>query len=523
MADAFITRRGGIGGAVPKLQTKTATPTTTQQEVVPDTGYDGLLSVTVNPIPDDYIIPTGTKNITENGTVDVASFAEVNVAVPAPDLSDATVTPAKILLGATAYTGVGKITGTMPTYGGSLRSMPVKGDLIIIENKQYRVLKIDGSVAEVLAMYDANGSIKFDTNSSYGNRYAGKNIDTYCNSTFYNGLSSTMKSAIVDKTFTQDAWQWDERPTASHYYTGKYGSSAYYLRLTNATFGTSITRHCYCISVQDVLDYLETTTTMGIFDTTLTDTNIWKLFWNATTSQSGKHIWLRSASASIYFGVLFVYGDNGSLHNGDVRLAFAARPAFQIDLSKIEFTNIEFTNIEMDRPVVTLATRGTYCENDIRVSAKLQEKTVITNGDVTPDTGYCGLDKVMVNVPATPTQEKTATITENGTTEVTPDDGYDLSKVVITTNVPTLAPNLEEKAVTISENGTTEITPSSGKDGISKVTLTVDVFQASFEEIATAAEMNEKLTAANVGRAYKFIGTTDDTYVNGDLYEVVIA
>lgn len=91
MADAFITRRGGIGGAAPKLQTKTAMPTTTQQEVVPDTGYDGLLSVTVNPIPDDYIIPAGTKNITENGTVDVTSFA--SVAVDIHDVIDVTELP----------------------------------------------------------------------------------------------------------------------------------------------------------------------------------------------------------------------------------------------------------------------------------------------------------------------------------------------------------------------------------------------------------------------------------------------
>lgn len=140
MADAFITRRGG-GGGTPKLQVKTITPTTAQQEVAPDTGYDGLSSVTVNPIPEAYIIPAGTKDITENGTVDVTSFAEVNVAVPAPDLSDATATPAKILLGATAYTGAGKITGTIPTYDGLIRpddpTMPNKGNIITMDAKQY--------------------------------------------------------------------------------------------------------------------------------------------------------------------------------------------------------------------------------------------------------------------------------------------------------------------------------------------------------------------------------------------------
>lgn len=102
------------------------------------------------------------------------------------------------------------------------------------------------------------------------------------------------------------------------------------------------------------------------------------------------------------------------------------------------------TNIEMNRPNITLATEGTYCENDIKVSAKLQEKTVTTNGDVTPDIGYCGIGKVTVSVP---------------------------------------------QAVPI--------------------------------EISTADEMTAVLMATNVGKVYRFTGTTDATYTNGDLYEVV--
>lgn len=216
---------------------------------------------------------------------------------------------------------------------------PVKGDLITLDSKQYRVLKTNGSVAEVLAMYDASTSQKFDSNSSYNNTYAGKNIDTYCNSTFYSGLSASMKNAIVDKTFTQDSWSRAiSVPTPSHY-TGKdTDGDLYYLVLANATYGKSITRHCYCLSVQDVLDYLECTTSMGTSDTTLTGTNLFQMLWNMTTSQNGKYIWLRSASSGHSRYVFYVSGSHGYLDHLNVDDTNAVRPAFQIDLSKIEWT-----------------------------------------------------------------------------------------------------------------------------------------------------------------------------------------
>lgn len=40
-------------------------------------------------------------------------------------------------------------------------------------------------------------------------------------------------------------------------------------------------------------------------------------------------------------------------------------------------------------------------------------------------------------------------------------------------------------------------------------------------EVSTAAAMTALLVTANVGKVYKFTGTTDATYTNGDLYEVV--
>ena len=76
----------------------------------------------------------------------------------------------------------------------------------------------------------------------------------------------------------------------------------------------------------------------------------------------------------------------------------------------------------------------------------------------------------------------------------------------------------EEKTVTITENGTTTVNYSDPKL-MSKVTITTNV--PAVVDVATAAEMNAKLTEANVGKTYRFTGTTDETYTNGDLYEVV--
>ncbi len=66
-------------------QEKTVTPSKTSQVITPDTSYDGLSKVTVNPIPTDYIIPSGTLEVTENGTKDVTNYKSVNVNVPTPE------------------------------------------------------------------------------------------------------------------------------------------------------------------------------------------------------------------------------------------------------------------------------------------------------------------------------------------------------------------------------------------------------------------------------------------------------
>lgn len=71
---------GGTG--VVKLQSKTVTPTKQTQVISADSGFTGIYSVTVNPIPAEYVIPESypdgdllaygdvTKNIINVGQID---------------------------------------------------------------------------------------------------------------------------------------------------------------------------------------------------------------------------------------------------------------------------------------------------------------------------------------------------------------------------------------------------------------------------------------------------------------------
>lgn len=105
------------------LQSKTVTPTKDVQNIMADADYTALEQVTVEAIPDEYIIPSGTKEITENGKYDAKSYESVNVNVPVPDgyvsTDDADATAADMRKGKTAYVDGMKITGSIEDFDGS--------------------------------------------------------------------------------------------------------------------------------------------------------------------------------------------------------------------------------------------------------------------------------------------------------------------------------------------------------------------------------------------------------------------
>lgn len=93
-----------------------------------------------------------------------------------------------------------------------------------------------------------------------------------------------------------------------------------------------------------------------------------------------------------------------------------------------------------------------FCPVTVDVAANVVPLDVTENGTYEPEEGTDGYSTITVNVPGKPEQPKTVYITKNGTTEIFPDNGYTLSRVKATVDLP-----LQRKKITITENGVTEV------------------------------------------------------------------
>lgn len=199
--------------------------------------------------------------------------------------------------------------------------LPQKGDLILMDldgngDKEYRVLKINGNIAECLSMYDNNNRCKFGSN----NTYSDSTLDTALNTTFYNTLSSAAKAAIVPKNIIQYQYTY-----GNVYNETTHASDANYsTKIQKAVVGN---RYVYALDIEDIEEY---------FNNTFSVANVRRMFWNIETEKRA-WVWLRSSYDYDSNGVWIVNGYSGRLFGYGITDTNEARPAFQIDLSKITF------------------------------------------------------------------------------------------------------------------------------------------------------------------------------------------
>lgn len=101
-----------ISGSAPVLQTKTVSPTTSQQTVSPDSGYDGLSSVSVRAVVASGITAANIKagtTVTVGSSNSTTSIANVSGTFT----SDATAAASDIVSAKTAYVNGSKVTGSL--------------------------------------------------------------------------------------------------------------------------------------------------------------------------------------------------------------------------------------------------------------------------------------------------------------------------------------------------------------------------------------------------------------------------
>lgn len=143
-----------VPSSSPTLQTKSATPTESQQTVEPDSGYDGLSSVTIEAISSSYVgsgvVRKSSSDLTASGLT-VTAPSGYYASAASKTLTDANLVAGNIKKDITIF-------GTTGTYEGD------GGSLVITD-----VSNTSGTTAEISVGGSSGGSVQTKTGTFTGN------------------------------------------------------------------------------------------------------------------------------------------------------------------------------------------------------------------------------------------------------------------------------------------------------------------------------------------------------------------
>nr|DAT44444.1 MAG TPA: hypothetical protein [Caudoviricetes sp.] len=244
-----------------------------------------------------------------------------------------TINGGRTLIGGTGYdikSGKTLIGGTGQTI--SFVKMPVKGNLIWINsdgtNRTYRVLKVNGSVAEVMSYYYP-GSSRFNREET-NNNYKDSILDNYLNSTYYNSLRDDFTAAIIPKNIIQ--YNYSRLPAELDMF--------FYADYSSKSVKTSVgLRNIYALDIEDIEMYFGGTggsvsaNSPGSFN----KSDLLDFF--LSDSDRADRYWLRSSATEDY-GVweYYISSSEITITSEGADLSRFCLPVCQIDLSKIPFT-----------------------------------------------------------------------------------------------------------------------------------------------------------------------------------------
>ena len=208
----------------------------------------------------------------------------------------------------------GTTSGTVESYSAG-DTLDIEGAKYVVleqkENNQALVMTADsiGNKA-IQANYDRNTYSRPDGQNV--NTYEGSEIDNYLENEWYNGLSSTMKSAIQTTNIKQASYATATDPNSKQE-TG-YNGQVY----------NTISRHAFLPSVSEIGKVVD-----------LKNPDKVKTFLN------GVNIWTRDSFQGYANLAEILFVNSGSLDNGGVSYVAGVRPAFVIDLSQVNYSVVK--------------------------------------------------------------------------------------------------------------------------------------------------------------------------------------
>lgn len=201
------------------------------------------------------------------------------------------------------------------------------GDTLDIEGTKYVVLEERENNQALVMTADSIGDRAFQSEFDWGSglrpdgqnagTYEDSEIDNYLENNWYNSLSSTMKSAIQATKIKQASYSSSSPDSKQE--TG-YNSQVY----------NTISRHVYLPSVSEIGKAVD-----------LKNPDKVKAFLvpiHSGEREDDTYIWTRDSSENYANGATYLESYWGGLGQSPVGMMYGVRPAFVIDLSKIDYT-----------------------------------------------------------------------------------------------------------------------------------------------------------------------------------------